>query len=169
MKGSKMLSIAALVILSPILVFAQNTKADKQAKKKALIKDMVESQRYDFIAQTAIPTTGRTRQLTPDFDLQVTKTAIISYLPYYGRAYSAPMDPSQSVGQFTSKDFEYKIDPAKKGGWNIQIKPRDNREIQQLFFTIEETGYATLQVLYTNRQPMTFNGYVADIKPKKGK
>ena len=172
MKGSKCLLPTLMLILSiccPILLSAQNTKADKAAEKKAHIRDMVESQTYDFIAQTAIPTTGRTRQITPDYDLQVSKTAVVSYLPYYGRAYSAPMDPTQNVGQFTSKDFDYKIDPAKKGGWNIQIKPKDNREVQQLFLTIQESGYATLQVVYTNRQPMTFNGYIAAIKPKKSK
>jgi hypothetical protein len=35
--------------------------------------------------------------------------------------------------------------------------------------TISEDGYATLQVTSTNRQPISFSGYVMEIKEKKTK
>jgi hypothetical protein len=151
------------------LLYAQDTKADKQAEKQAAIKNLVDSQNYVFIAQSAMPMSGQTRQLTSEYDLKVTKGAIISYLPYFGRAYTAPMDPTQGGLQFTSKDFDYTATARKKGGWDIQIKPKDYRDVQQLTLGISENGYSTLQVTSTNRQPISFYGYITEIKTRKKK
>src|SRR5882762_7771000 len=147
----------------PALLHAQSTKAEKQAEKTAAIKSLVDSQNYVFKAQSAMPMSGRTRQLTSDYDLKVTHSQVVSYLPYFGRAYTAPTDPSQGGIQFTSKDFDYSVVARKKGGWDIQIKPKDYRDVQQLSLSISENGYATLQVTSTNRQAISFNGYITAI------
>ena len=116
-----------------------------------------------------MPMSGRTRQLTSDYDVKITKTQVVSYLPYYGRAYTAPTDPSQGGIQFTSKDFDYTVTPRKKGGWDIQIKPKDYRDVQQFNFNVTESGYASLQVTSTNRQSISFNGYITANKARKKK
>ena len=167
-----LLATSLLVILSlhhPSEGFAQSTKAEKQAAKTAAIKNMIDSQSYVFKAQSATPMSGRNRQLTSDYDLKVTKDKLVSYLPYFGRAYSAPIDPSQGGIQFTSKDFDYTTTPRKKGGWDIQIKPKDYRDVQQMSLTISEDGYASLQVTSINRQPISFSGYITAVKPPKKK
>ena len=145
--------------------YAQNAKDKTEATKQ-----LVEAQHYVFVAQTALPMNGHVRQLTGvDYDLKVTKTSITAYLPYFGRAYSAPIDPSQGGIQFTSAAFNYTLTMRKKGGWDVQIKPTDAADVQQLSLTITETGYATLQVTSTNRQAISFNGYIEEIKEKKSK
>ena len=173
MPTSKKLLLAPLLVLfffhQPAAGFAQSTKAEKQAAKTAAIKNLVDSQSYVFKAQSAMPMSGRSRQLTSDYDLKVTKDQVVSYLPYFGRAYSAPIDPSQGGIQFTSKDFDYTTTPRKKGGWDIQIKPKDNRDVQQMSLTISEDGYASLQVTSINRQPISFSGYITAVKPPKKK
>ncbi|MDO6430720.1 DUF4251 domain-containing protein [Flavitalea sp. BT771] len=160
------LALLALTSL-PGHMNAQDTKQDKKAAKAAAIKSLVDSQTFVFAAQTALPMSGRTRQLTSDYDLRVTKSSVISYLPYFGRAYQAPLDPSKGGIQFTSKDFEYTATPGKKGGWTILVKPRDYRDVQQMTLSISDDGYGTLQVISTNRQPISFNGYIR--APSKGK
>ena len=168
LKKTFFLFLLVFISQSPLL-YAQTAKADKQAEKTAMIKNLVDSQRYVFKAQSAMPMSGRTRQLTSDYDLKVTHDQIVSYLPYFGRAYTAPIDPSQGGIQFTSKDFDYTVAPRKKGGWDVQIKPKDYRDVQQLSLNITETGYATLQVTSTSRQAISFNGYITAIKPSKKK
>ena len=162
-----MKSFLALLLLLPFLAPAQTpSAADKKAAKLTAIKDMVESQNYVFKAQTALPMSGPSRQLTPDYDLKVTKQSIISYLPYFGRAYTAPMDPSKGGIQFTSKDFDYTLTPGKKDGWNVLIKPKDYRDVQQMSLSISSTGYAIVQVTSTSRQPISFNGVIVAPKQK---
>ena len=156
---------ALLIFLTPFVTSAQSGTEDKKAAKLAAIKNMVESQNYIFKAQSASPMGGRVRQLTTDYDLKVTKETIVSDLPYFGRAYSAPMDPSKGGIQFTSKNFDYTLTPGKKDGWSVLIKPKDYSDVQQMTLTISSTGYASLQVISTNRQPISFNGTV--VAPKK--
>jgi len=168
LKKTFFLSLLAFLCQSPLL-HAQTTKADKEAEKTARIKSLIDSQNYVFKAQSAMPMSGRTRQLTSDYDLTVTHSQVVSYLPYFGRAYTAPIDPSQGGIQFTSKDFDYTVTEGKKGGWNVQIKPKDYRDVQQLSLSISSSGYATLQVTSTSRQAISFNGIITAIKTRKKK
>jgi hypothetical protein len=144
---------------------AKDSKDDKAARKAVFITSLVDSQHYVFIAQSASPMTGRTRQLTSDYSLKVSTDVIISDLPYYGRAYSAPVDPSQLGIQFTSKAFSYTKSSRKKGGWDIVIKLKDSHDVQQMLLTIFENGHASLQVLSNNRQAITFNGSIKAARP----
>ncbi|HXB07900.1 MAG TPA: DUF4251 domain-containing protein [Puia sp.] len=123
-------------------------------------KSLVESQNFVFKAQTAIPQSGRSRNLTSDYDLKVSKDVVVSYLPYYGQAYEAPIDPSKGGLDFSTKDFSYASVPGKKDGWTVTIKPRDYKDVQQLVLRISSEGYASLQVISTNRQAISFNGVI---------
>jgi hypothetical protein len=149
------------VALVPAPTWAQQKKQDK----KAIIKNAVESENYVFIPQTALPAAGNTRQLTYDFDLRVSKDTVVSNLPYFGRAYSAPIDPSRGPLNFTSTKFEYAVNNRKKGGWDILITTKDLQQDQvQFALSIFENGNASVTVNSTNRQPIIYNGY---IKPKR--
>lgn len=165
------LMISALVAICTLGALstshAQQTNQEKKDAKMAALKAIIDSQNYVFKAQQALSMGGRNVQLTTDYDLTITHEKIVSYLPYYGRAYSAPMDPTQGGIQFTSKDFDYTITPRKKGGWTVSLKPKDYRDVQQMTLTISDAGYASLQVTSTNRQPISFQGYIAAVKPKK--
>ncbi len=173
MKALQSLLKKLFILLIPVYagqsspLYAQSAKADKQAEKAAAIRNLVDSQNYVFLAQSAMPMSGPVRQLTSDYDLKLTKSRVVSDLPYFGRAYVAPIDPSRGGIQFTSKDFDYKVTERKKGGWDIQIRPKDYSDVQSLNLSIFGDGHASLQVTSTNRQSISFNGYVTAIKPRK--
>jgi hypothetical protein len=164
----------ALKIIFPLLlliycgqsdILAQSSRADKAAEKQAALKSLVESGNYVFKAQSALPMSGRTRQLTDDYTLKITKEKVSCDLPYFGRAYTAPMDPSQGGIRFSSTVFAYTITPGKKEGWQVLIKPTDYRDVQQLTLSITSSGYASLQVISTSRQQISFNGII--VAPQK--
>jgi len=157
--------IATIVFgcLLPLMGLAQT----KDSTRAASVRNMVNNQQYTFRAQTALPLSGRLRQLTSDYDLQVSKEKIVADLPYFGRAYTAPLDPSKGGIQFTSKDFVYKLTDRKKGGWTVSIKTNDLPESQELQLTIFTDGTASLQANSSNRQSISFNGYIAGSDKKK--
>lgn len=142
------------------LVTAQKSKPSQEVA----IKNLIDNQQYVFYAQSAIPMGGRQRFLTNDYTVDVSKDTVVSYLPFFGRAYAAPINPTEGGIKFTSTKFDYKLTARKKGGWDITIKPKDVHEVQQLTMTIFENGSASLQVTSTNRQPISFNGYIAEKK-----
>ncbi len=161
-----LLSLAACSVSG---LSAQQTKAEKKAAQAAKVKSWMDNQNYTFVAQSALPMGGRLRQLTSEYDVRVTKDSVVSYLPYFGRAYTAPLDPTKLPLDFKSKDFTYTITPRKKDGWDITIKPKDVQDVQSLQITVSSDGYSSLQVTSTSRQPISFNGYVTEIRTKKKK
>jgi hypothetical protein len=166
MKGSiifsrKLLPVYALLFISIITVHAQDKNTN------AIIANAVAAKSYVFVAQTAQPVSGRLRQLTSTYQLEVKGDTVIADLPYFGRAYTVPVDPSKGGINFTSSDFEYTNTPGKKGGWSILIKPKENVDARQLILNISANGYASLQVISNNRQSISFSGYVKERKLKQ--
>lgn len=141
---------SAFIALSPV-------KA--QQKDSTKIQKKIEAKNYRFIAQSATPQRGGYRNLTSSYDLTVKEKSIVAYLPFYGRAYTAPINSTDGGIKFTSKDFEY-TSKQIKNGWEISIKPKDADGVSQLFLTVFDNGSASLQVQNINRDAISFDGYI---------
>lgn len=135
--------------------------AEKEAKA-AEINRMVNDFDFRFNATYAYPTGGfRSVYLSPYYDVKVSPDTVQAYLPYYGRAYQAPMDPREGGIKFTSTDFEYQIREGKRpGNWLIAIQINDANRLIMLYFDLWENGTARLDVTDQNRQPISFQGDV---------
>jgi hypothetical protein len=138
------------------LIYAQD--------KEATIKNSVDAKQFVFHAQTALPVSGASRHLTTDYELKVSRDSIVSYLPFFGPAYSLPYNSTDGGFNFTSTKFDYSSTQGKKGGWEIKIKPRDVQDFREFTLSISEKGYGSLQVLSNNRQSISFTGYVSPAK-----
>lgn len=101
---------------------------------------MIQDKRHVFMAQSAMPLSGRSRQLSPGYDVKVSADSIIAYLPYLDRAYSAPINTSDAGIKFTATKFQYSVTERSKDGWDITIKPKGLMDVQQLFLTIFQDG-----------------------------
>ena len=161
-KWLKVLLILAVAVTGLHSAYAQNNKKQKESEKAASVRALLESKNYVFKPQTALPTSGTSQQLTQDFELKVTGDTVQSYLPYFGRAFSATIGQTEGGIRFTSTDFGYTIRQRRKGDWEIGIQPKDAGDVRQLLLRVSENGYGTLQVTSNNRQPISFNGYVAE-------
>lgn len=136
--------------------------ASAQDEKKSEIYDLLQSKSFVFKAQTVIPAAGSSRHLTSDYDVRVTPESVVSYLPYFGRAYTAPLDPAKSGHDFTSKDYEYILKERRKGGWELTVKPRDVSDIRTMNFVVFSNGNATLQISSNSKQSISYSGAVAN-------
>ena len=171
---------------------AQTTKADKKAARAADIKRIIDAKSYVFKANFAMPMSNSSVQisgpsmpnnianamsgapisLTSTYDLTLSNDTLTAFLPYYGVAYSAPMNATDAGIKFTTTKFDYTVAEKKKG--NIQIlfkplnlQPRAPSDVQRMILTVSEGGYATLQITLLTRQQISFSGTVEEIKPKK--
>lgn len=134
------------------------------AQDRTSVKSLIESKRFVFKVQTILPASGSIRQTNGEYDIRLAGDSLISYLPYFGRAYSAPM-PGESGGfNFTSTKFDYNIKDKRKGGWEITLKPKDVQDVREYFLTVSEKGYANLRVTSNNRQPISYSGVIAPLK-----
>lgn len=184
MKTLKNLCLVALLLFAAAPVMAQTDKATTER--------IINAQQYVFVATTAYPmnvtdmnavlsrmpganSAGGSIILTgSNYDLRVTKDSLETFLPYYGRSYVARIGDNEGGIKFKSKDFSYKLDTRKKGGWVITMKPKDVKDKYNsnyiLTLTVTTAGYASLTVTSNNQQPINFSGYLAEPKaPKKAK
>jgi hypothetical protein len=147
-------TLVLLVCLRPTRVLAQTDSSTSAA---------ITSRQFTFIAQTALPATGTVRQLSGgDYDIKVADQKVDVYLPFFGRAYVAPINPAEGGFKFTTSDFTYTASPARRGGWNISIKPNDVKDVRELTLSISKSGYGLARIMSNSRQTMAFNGYIAD-------
>src|SRR3981081_4677218 len=77
----------------------------QDGKQETSIQNLLDSRQFVFKAETAIPLRGGTRYLTSDYDMKVSKDSVVADLPFFGRAYSPPIDPSKGGIPFTSVNF----------------------------------------------------------------
>jgi hypothetical protein len=172
-KFVKLMAVSILILSCWQTAIAQDSKADKKAAKAAKVKGMVDSVSYVFKATNARPQRGGSKQLTSDYDVRVVKDTVKTFLPYFGRSFVAPPPGSNEGGiKFTSTSFTYTSTQNKKGGWDIVIKPKernstDFRDVEQLSLSISTSGYATLRVTSSNRDAISFDGYVESAKGGK--
>lgn len=154
-------------------VHAQTSKADKKAAKAADLKRMIESKRFIFTANQALPMGGSMVNLTSiNYDLKLSNDTLTAFLPYFGVSYSAPLNPAEGGIKFTTTKFDYKVVQKKNGNYEVSfapqnINPRTPADVTNMYLTVTASGYATLQVISLNRQGISFTGWLEDIKPKK--
>ena len=138
----------------------KKSKKERQQEQAEKVQKMVEAQNYKFVAQRAFPMSGRSIDLASQYDLRVSNDTISAYLPYFGRAYVAPRNPSEGGIKFESKDFDYRLENAKKGGWNAFITIKDAGRRIGMILTITASGSANLSVNDDTRQTISFNGNI---------
>lgn len=155
-----------LIIISiPLLLLVGCSSSKKIAPlQEGDAFKLVDLHQFTFVADNVSPFRGRMRNLTSDYSITVNNDSLNSYLPYFGRATQAPMNPSESGLQFTLTNFSYKVAEGKRKEKEITIIPRDRTDIQQLYFVIFDNGSGTLNVTSTYRDPITFNGHLLRVR-----
>lgn len=156
-KFNKILLLPGIIFLSLLLVNCSSTKPGGPLTSTE-VNDMINNKSFVFVAERVNPLRGASRNLTTSYDVRIHNDSLQCYLPYFGRAYVAPMDPSRGALDFTSTNFSYQVNEGK--GWDVIIKPNDYNQVQQLSFTIFSNGSATLHVISTQRDAISFTGYV---------
>jgi len=123
------------------------------------VKNMIDSQKFTFIPRYVNPVGGAKRNLSTGYEIVISKDTIVSYLPFFGHGYTAPVSPADVDFDFTSIKFSYTISQAKNG-WNISIKPKDQRYLQELFFRIFSNASASLVITSINRSTVSYDGFI---------
>ncbi len=150
--------------ISILLVLLVTTFIYAQQKEQVNVQQLLQSKNFIFEAESVTPQRGRYRVLTSQYDLVVTSDTVVAFLPYFGRAYSAPVNSSEGGIKFTATEFDYTLMKGKKQSWDITIKPKNVPDIQDLFLNVFENGRASLHVNSINRESILFNGYIKEGK-----
>lgn len=149
-----------------LLIFQTGcSSGNKLSADSKVITQAINDDQWIFTANMVMPQSGRSRIVNGQYDVEFKKDTLNVYLPYFGRSFSTSgILNNQSPLDFKSTEFSYIKELGKKGAWLVIVKPKDNSEVQSLSFTLSADGYANLDVLLTNRSPISFRGTISPIK-----
>jgi hypothetical protein len=156
------ISIIGIVMIFILKSLPASSQENASHKSNNII-NLVNAKEFTFIAQSVMPSHGGYRTLTSDYELTVAGDSIISYLPYFGQAYSIT-DPNSNPLQFTSINNKISVTPSKKGNYNVTINFINGGDVRQLNLSVTSSGNSTLNAIFNNRQPISFNGYITKRK-----
>ena len=165
--------IMPLFLLLSSSAFTQTTREEKKkagqeqrAAERAQLKANIDARQYSFFAQTATALDGKLFQLSSLYFLKIHQDSLDADLPYYGRAYAATLGNTNGGIRFKSTSFSYGVKDLKKGGWFITIVPENNRNANKMELSIDQDGYASLEVSSTYRESISFRG---EIRPNSNR
>lgn len=140
----------------------------EKAEKAKKIKEQIFNRNFKFSATYAYPQSHSSIYLSPYYDVKVSPDTVTAYLPYYGRAYRAPMDSSEGGIKFESTDFDYEVEEGRKeGNWHVEIRTNDTRREFIFDFDLWDNGSGRLMVTDPNRQSISFQGDIEERDIKK--
>lgn len=164
-----------LVLISFASLFAlegcsSSKSVNKHSTATSEMQQSIANFTFKFNAQYAYPMGYKSIYLNYPYSVIVKPDTVQVYLPYFGRAYVAPMNPDESGFQFTSTRFEKNLEKGKKtGNWRMVIKTNDTNRQIELNFDLWENGSARLDVIDPNRQAISYQGTIEKLKPQEQK
>lgn len=163
MRHIRLLFLVGIVLLNGGQSLYSQTKKEKKEQQEKEIKEMIDKRRFTIDVDRALPMGGRTVNLTSPYSLEMRGDSAISYLPYFGRAYSLPYGGGDGL-RFEESITDYQSTFNKKGTARIKFVARTKEDTFRFDVQVFPNGSAIISVTPTNRQHITYQGELA---PKK--
>ena len=165
--STKISIIFFLIVLNYSTGFAQEKskkqiKAERKVEKQNQVEAMMNARTFVFIARTAIPQGYKTVNLnTSMYNVSFSPENIISYLPYYGRAYSGIGYGNDSGLKFEGKPEEFTVTKGKKN-YSAKAVVKGENDIFSIIFTVSFEGSTSLSVNSNNRSTISYSGVISE-------
>ncbi|NLZ94277.1 MAG: DUF4251 domain-containing protein [Bacteroidales bacterium] len=169
MKYNNKFTIFTLFALSMLLISCGTSQSVlEKAEKARLLDEQIENLDFKFTANHVYPQSYQSIHLSSSYDVTITSDTVKAYLPYFGRAYRAPMNSSEGGIKFESIDFESKVQVGKRyGEWHVTIETKDTSRPFTLYFHLWNNGAARLNVIDRDRQSISFQGSIEENKKEE--
>jgi len=163
-----MKTISTLVIITlllGIMGFQQIDKKEVKAKQRIEMAQLIQSGRFRFLARSAHSDLGTFNHLTSNYDMVFDSPNVKAFLPYYGRAYSAPYGGTGGVKfDLTAEKIDCSYNERKKM-FVISTELKNSEDSYSIFLTAGLDGYADLKISFQNRQWISYYGTIEKIEP----
>ncbi|MGL4332417.1 MAG: DUF4251 domain-containing protein [Bacteroidales bacterium] len=156
----KKILFVSLLIIAFISCSSQYNipKNDKQAATMTRVESALSSGNYTIRMSSATPSGGRFINLNDNYTISVRNDSVISYLPYYGRSYRAPMSPDESGIKLNDPIKDYTLTTSRKGMFLVKIQVNNQYDTYTINMDISPTGNASVRVNSNNKTPISFYG-----------
>ena len=119
----------------------------------------IESKDFTIKVNYALPLRMKQVSLTSYYEMRIKNDSSITFLPYYGVAHVAPMNPAEGGIKFEEKINNYLVRPNKKNdGWEISFMVNTREYQYQIYLSIFNNGYSSITINSNKQDAITFYG-----------
>ena len=141
----------------------------------ANITSLLETNQFTFVAEHANPnnldvvnvmnsipggSSSRMLNLDSGYTIEIRTDELEVTLPYFGRMYTANLDPSKNSYRFTTKDFTVDKKEGKKGSTVFTIVANDQQNIRNINMEVFKNGKTYVWIESNDRQSISYDGYI---------
>lgn len=164
-----MKTIAVLILGLLFLVtsgFQPSDRRQRKLQKERETMELIESGQFRFVARSARSSLGNFNNLGANYDLVFDSMRVKAFLPYYGRAYSAPYNGEGGVKFNLKADRIEKRWEKRKKRYRITTQVRDDDDAYSILLTASLSGYADLQINFQNKQMISYYGTIEKLSKR---
>lgn len=122
------------------------------------LEELLNSKTFEFIANTVYPSSGAPKNLVGSgYSVSYSPEMIISYLPFFGRAYSGTTMGRDKGMRFEGKPESFSVEKKKEYQINTVVK---DGETFDMSLSVSDSGNATLNISSNKRGTISYQGEV---------
>lgn len=153
-----MTSVMALTALVMLVGCATaEERAARAAEQAKAVKTALQERNYQIAVNRMYPSRGASKIVSSGYSVEVRNDSLISYLPYFGRAYDVPYGGGNGLN-FSAPIRNYKESQTKSDLRHIEIDVKNDEDTYLYTLDIFDNGSADINVRSRQREPISFSG-----------
>ena len=147
----------ALVMLSGCATSEE--RAARAAEQAAKVKSALTERNYKISVDRMYPMKGGSKNVSYGYSVEVRNDSLISYLPYFGRAYSVPYGGGKGLN-FSERIGSYEEALLKNGKHHIEIGVTNEEDTYLYTIDVFDNGSSTIAVQSRQRESISYSGKI---------
>ena len=153
-----MTSVMALTALVMLVGCATaEERAARAAEQAKAVKAALQERTYQIAVNRMYPSRGASKIVSSGYTVEVRNDSLISYLPYFGRAYDVPYGGGNGLN-FSAPIRNYQESQTKSDLRHIEIDVKNDEDTYLYTLDIFDNGSADINVRSRQREPISFSG-----------
>ena len=132
-------------------------RAARAAEQAKAVKTALQERNYQIAVNRMYPSRGASKTVSSGYTVEVRNDSLISYLPYFGRAYDVPYGGGNGLN-FSAPIRNYKESQTKSDLHHIEIDVKNDEDTYLYTLDIFDNGSADINVRSRQREPISFSG-----------
>ena len=147
------------IVLAAALAGCATTaeRMEREAQTAAQVSEALASRHYTINVLMMYPQRGRAVNLTTNYSVEVKGDSLISYLPYFGRAYNVPYGGGKGLN-FIAPITGYQTETDRKGITRVVLTSETEEDHYRYILEVSSSGDSYIQVQSRQRDFIRYSG-----------
>ena len=160
MKKAMNLSKTLMMLIASVLLLGacatQEERAARKAERARMVTAALNAREYKIDISRMIPSKGPSKSVS-SYSIEVRNDSLISYLPYFGRAYNVPYGGGKGLN-FSAPISKYTEREGKNGQREIEMTITNSEDTYFYVLNVFDNGSSSLYVQSRNRERISYTG-----------